>query len=393
MVWNNSMPVQSLYDQILKNWWSVDINSNQSSMWSSQFISDYNDTGYFDNEIAKQDQKINELQWQSKTYLTWNSVADSVITTPQSQWSSEQQAVAQLNPQLKQLNAWYLNNIAKIQSLQNEKVSLAEARQMMEDAYQKAINATNKSANDMMAANMANANIQAGWAISSSRWLSTNPAAAAATRMSAQNQAAIQNASVRSQANQNLANIYGNMANMPSVLSSIASSNTNADIARLQAEWQALANYKDLTTTNQSSNWWYSYSSWWSNWWGWSSWWWGGWWWSNYTYWTIDEYLDWYDKLTDNQKKYYDIFIQNIAKEMWLWEVKHWTKDFDAAVTLIKKEIADNYNVAIDKDWVASLTKTKKDDKEDDKEKTEKEEEKKEDNDTKTATWTNLTIW
>jgi len=49
-----------------------------------------------------------------------------------------------------------------LQNLENEKVNLAEAKQIMQKAYQDAINATEKSANGMMAANMANANIQAG---------------------------------------------------------------------------------------------------------------------------------------------------------------------------------------------------------------------------------------
>ena len=316
MTWNNSVSVYDLYDKILKNWWPVSINSNQSSMWGSQFVSDYNDTWYFDNRINQQDKRINELQWQANSYLTGNSSTDSIITTPQTQRSYEQQTIAQMNPDLKKLNAWYLDSIAKIQNLQNEKVSLAEAKQMMQDAYQKAIDSTNKSANWMMAANMANANIQAGWAISSSRWLSTNPAAAAATRMSAQNQAAIQNATIRSQADQNLANVYGSMANMPSVLSSIATNNTNADIARLQAEWQALSNYKDLTT--QNSSWWYSYSWWGSSGWGssgWSSSKWGNPGWDDYK--SIFN-LDYYKSLNDKEKSNLFKWFCYYWQQLWL---------------------------------------------------------------------------
>ena len=294
--------------------------SNNSSMWPSQFLWDYSNDEYLNKEMSKYDRKMENAQNQANTYLTGNEVQDSIITTPQSQWTAQQQAIASMNPDLKKLNSWYLRNIEKLQNLENEKVNLAEAKQIMQKAYQDAINATEKSANGMMAANMANANIQAGWAISSARWLSTNPAAAAATRMSAQNQAAIQNASVRSQANQNIANIYSNMAQMPSVLSSIAANNNNADINRINAEWNALANYKSLTTENTSNNWgWYSYSSWW-----WSSKWWSSKWWNdkednneeddNKVNIFTDEYLK---SLSDDEKVAYYKLLQALWAGFW----------------------------------------------------------------------------
>lgn len=246
-IWNEAKSVK-------ENW-----QNNSSSLSNNvTLLQDKDDSTVVNKEIAKQDDKIAKEQEKANSYLTDNDVVNSVITTSQAERTPYQQAIANLNPDLKGLNTKYMNSINKIWTLENEKVNLAEARQIMQQAYQAAINNTNKAAERMMWANMANANIQAWAAVSASRWLSTNPAAAAATRMSAQNQAAIQNASVRSQADQNIANMYSNMANIPQSLASIAQANSSIAAQDAQTLGNALQLQKQLledSNSNTSSGW------------------------------------------------------------------------------------------------------------------------------------------
>lgn len=202
--------------------------------------------------------------------LTWDEAVDSVITTPQSQWSPYQIAVANLNPEIKSRNKRYQSALNSKNILENEKVNLWQAGELMMNSYREAIQRADDAANRMMYANSANAAIQAWWAISGSAWLATNPAAAAATRIAAQNQAAIQNMQIRSNADQNIWNIYNNVAQIPSTLASISSTNTqaatnaeqaaaNAELARAQAayynrQWTWSSGTKSSTTT--TSEWW-----------------------------------------------------------------------------------------------------------------------------------------
>jgi cell shape-determining protein MreC len=49
---------------------------------------------------------------------------DAVVTTPQSQWTAYQIAVANLNPELKQRNKRYQTALNSLNILENEKVNL-----------------------------------------------------------------------------------------------------------------------------------------------------------------------------------------------------------------------------------------------------------------------------
>lgn len=194
--------------------------------------------------------------------LTWDKAIDSVITTPQSQWSPYQIAVANLNPDLKAKNKKYQSAFNALSVLENERVNLWQAWQIMMNAYKEAIDKTEESAERQMNANAAAAAIQAWWIISWSAWLATNPAAAAQQRIAAQNQASVQNAQVRSNADQNIANIYNNVAQAPATLASMASNNAQIDTNNLQAEANAnLANAQANYYNKQSASVW---TGWWS---------------------------------------------------------------------------------------------------------------------------------
>lgn len=219
--------------------------------------------------MSKQDKKIVNAQSKMDKELTWDKAVDSVITTPQSQWSPYQIAVANLNPDLKSRNKRYQSALNSRNVLENEKVNLWQAWELMMNAYRDAIQHTEDAANQMMAANSAQAAIQAWWAISGSAGLSTNPAAAAATRIAAQNNATAQNMQIRSNADQNIANLYGNVAQVPSTLASISANNAQMEANAQQAIANAnLANAQAAYYGRMwTSSWWSIRSSSSSNWW------------------------------------------------------------------------------------------------------------------------------
>lgn len=208
-------------------------------------------TNKADKKIATQDNKMN-------SYLTWDKAVDSVITTPQSQWTPYQIAVANLNPDLKSRNKKYQSALNTRNILENEKVNLGQAWEIMMNAYKEAIDRTESAAERQMAANSAAAQIQAGWAISWMWALATNPAAAAQVRAAANNQAAIQNAQIRSNADQNIASLYGSAAQVPATLASMSATNaqidTNATTADANANLaNAQADYYNRPQTTSSS--------------------------------------------------------------------------------------------------------------------------------------------
>jgi len=176
------------------------------------------------------------------SYLTGDDAIDSIITTPASEWNAYQIAVANLNPDIKSRNTSYQNASTKYNTLLNEDANLAQAQEIMMNAYRQAMAQTNKAANEQMAANSGNAQIQAGWAISGLWALANNPAAAAATRISAQNQANTQNLQVAANRDSTLAGLTSNIAQIPSTLSSIQSNNVNNQATLLQAQSTANAN-------------------------------------------------------------------------------------------------------------------------------------------------------
>ena len=203
-----------------------------------QLISGRDDHEIVGGQVSKQDKKIQNYQNKMNSYLTDDEAANSIITTPQSQWDAYQIATANLNPDLKTRNKKYQSALNDINVLENEKVNLAQAGEMMMNAYRDAINSTQNAADNMMYANSANAAIQAWGAISGTPGLASNPAAAAQTRMSAQNMATLQNAQIQSNADQNIGNIYGQMANIPQVLSGIWAQNANTDLQKEQLDLQ-----------------------------------------------------------------------------------------------------------------------------------------------------------
>lgn len=168
--------------------------------------------------------------------LTWDKDIDAVVTTPQSQWTAYQIAVANLNPELKQRNKRYQSALNNLNILNNEKVNLWEAGQIMMNAYKEAMNRTEDAAQNQMLANSINASVQAWWAISWLAGLASNPWAAAMQRIASQNQAATQNAQVRSNADQNIANVYNNAAQVPATVWNISQINAGIDQANAQID-------------------------------------------------------------------------------------------------------------------------------------------------------------
>lgn len=206
---------------------------------SAQLVRDQSHQQIAQKTMDKTDKKILWAKEKMNNELTGDKDADTVVTTPQSQWTPFQIAVANLNPELKQRNKRYQSALNNLNILENEKVNVWQAGQLMMNAYKEAIQKAEDAANRQMLANSVAADIQAWWAISWMAWLATNPAAAAIARTSAQNQAAIQNAQVRSNTDQNIAGIYSNMAQVPSTMANMSATNAQIDSNAAQTEANA----------------------------------------------------------------------------------------------------------------------------------------------------------
>lgn len=229
--------------------------------WKS-LIWQQDDQQILENASSKQEKKIAWAQAKMDAELTWDTAIDSVITTPQSQWSPYQIAVANLNPDLKSKNKKYQSAFNAKSILENERVNLWQAGELMMNAYRDAIDRTQAAAERQMAANSAQYAIQAWWAIAWNAGLATNPNSAAAARISAMNQANINNMQVRSNADQNLASIYNSLAQVPVNMASISSNNAQIDNNAAQIEANNnLANAQANYYNAQASAAWRTYSS------------------------------------------------------------------------------------------------------------------------------------
>lgn len=162
------------------------------------------------NSVQK---SISKYDATMQSLLTGDKAIDALIRTPESQWSPYQIAVANLNKDLRDRNKKFQQANDKKLVLENQQANIASAGQIMMAAYRDAMNKSEASAEKQMNANTLNANIQAGSAISGSGGLSNNPAAAAQTRLTAQNQANAQNMQIAANRDATLANLTAQGAN------------------------------------------------------------------------------------------------------------------------------------------------------------------------------------
>lgn len=175
-----------------------------------------------------------------QSLLTGDKAIDSLIRTPESQWSPYQIAVANLNKDLRDRNKKFQQANNKKLVLENEQANIASAGQIMMAAYRDAMNKSEASAEKQMNANTLNANIQAGSAISGSGGLSNNPAAAAQTRLTAQNQANAQNMQIA--------------ANRDTTLANLTAQGANAELQAAQAQKQMELQEKQINANIDNAN-------------------------------------------------------------------------------------------------------------------------------------------
>ena len=195
-------------------------------------------SGVIHNAQDKQSKSIQTQRDKMQWMLTGNETVDSVISTPQEQWSPYQIAVANLNPDLKKRSRDYQTAARKMSVLENEKVNLDKANEFMQEAYNSAIEKIENSRDGTTAANSANAQIQAGGAISGLGSLATNPAAAAQTRLSAQNTANAQNMQIAANTDSAIGSISTQKAQVPTALSSIEAQKRQGDLQDRQLDLQ-----------------------------------------------------------------------------------------------------------------------------------------------------------
>lgn len=193
------------------------------------------------NQASNSVQKnISKYDAAMQSLLTGDKAIDSLIRTPESQWSPYQIAVANLNKDLRDRNKKFQQANNKKLVLENEQANIASAGQIMMAAYRDAMNKSEASAEKQMNANTLNANIQAGSAISGSGGLSNNPAAAAQTRLTAQNQANAQNMQIA--------------ANRDTTLANLTAQGANAELQAAQAQKQMELQEKQINANIDNAN-------------------------------------------------------------------------------------------------------------------------------------------
>ena len=189
------------------------------------------------NSVQK---SISKYDATMQSLLTGDKAIDALIRTPESQWSPYQIAVANLNKDLRDRNKKFQQANNKKLVLENEQANIASAGQIMMAAYRDAMNKSEASAEKQMNANTLNANIQAGSAISGSGGLSNNPAAAAQTRLTAQNQANAQNMQIA--------------ANRDTTLANLTAQGANAELQAAQAQKQMELQEKQINANIDNAN-------------------------------------------------------------------------------------------------------------------------------------------
>ena len=193
------------------------------------------------NQASNSVQKnISKYDAAMQSLLTGDKAIDSLIRTPESQWSPYQIAVANLNKDLRDRNKKFQQANNKKLVLENEQANIASAGQIMMAAYRDAMNKSEAGAEKQMNANTLNANIQAGSAISGSGGLSNNPAAAAQTRLTAQNQANAQNMQIA--------------ANRDTTLANLTAQGANAELQAAQAQKQMELQKKQINANIDNAN-------------------------------------------------------------------------------------------------------------------------------------------
>lgn len=193
------------------------------------------------NQASNSVQKnISKYDAAMQSLLTGDKAIDSLIRTPESQWSPYQIAVANLNKDLRDRNKKFQQANNKKLVLENEQANIASAGQIMMAAYRDAMNKSEAGAEKQMNANTLNANIQAGSAISGSGGLSNNPAAAAQTRLTAQNQANAQNMQIA--------------ANRDTTLANLTAQGANAELQAAQAQKQMELQEKQINANIDNAN-------------------------------------------------------------------------------------------------------------------------------------------
>jgi hypothetical protein len=150
-------------------------------------------------------------------------------------------AFAKLNPESARKADKYWKLAQKKLKVENEKVNLEAARDLMNQVYSEQLNNINSGYDALNEASGIRNNITLNAAQSATGGLGSNAVANSALRAQASNQIAKEGLDIEAQRQRDLAQAAAAQMQTPAILSQIGAANTNIDLARENARSQASA--------------------------------------------------------------------------------------------------------------------------------------------------------
>lgn len=192
--------------------------------------------------VDKQDKELNAIQSQMDLLLEGaGDVESAFLKKAPHERDAYDLAFAKLNPESARKADKYWKLAQKKLKVENEKVNLEAARDLMNQVYSEQLNNINSGYDALNEASGIRNNITLNAAQSATGGLGSNAVANSALRAQASNQIAKEGLDIEAQRQRDLAQATAAQMQTPAILSQIGAANTNIDLARENARSQASA--------------------------------------------------------------------------------------------------------------------------------------------------------
>lgn len=190
--------------------------------------------------VDKQDKELNAIQSQMDLLLEGaGDVESAFLKKAPHERDAYDLAFAKLNPESARKADKYWKLAQKKLKVENEKVNLEAARDLMNQVYSEQLNNINSGYDALNEASGIRNNITLNAAQSATGGLGSNAVANAALRAQASNQIAKEGLDIEAQRQRDLAQAAAAQMQTPAILSQIGAANANIDLAREATKSQA----------------------------------------------------------------------------------------------------------------------------------------------------------
>lgn len=192
--------------------------------------------------VDKQDKELNAIQSQMDLLLEGaGDVESAFLKKAPHERDAYDLAFAKLNPESARKADKYWKLAQKKLKVENEKVNLEAARDLMNQVYSEQLNNINSGYDALNEASGIRNNITLNAAQSATGGLGSNAVANSALRAQASNQIAKEGLDIEAQRQRDLAQAAAAQMQTPAILSQIGAANANIDLARENVRSQASA--------------------------------------------------------------------------------------------------------------------------------------------------------